>query len=200
VLDTLISISRCTPSLMVGIDADMCHWKPKRRARRARIPDGSRKAKRSRRQVANSSVGQTGLQDEVLCPVIGAVQVNNQWWADRGMFALETANGNFWASLHTSVLLRSRADIIFGQETKLHSDSAIASAENASRKAGWNPTLAKAHRVAVHFGSGGGAILARRGTGITPTSDGLIPKEAQFRLNLAWVDAILKGGIHCLKR
>ena len=45
-------------------------------------------------------------------------------------------------------------------------------------------------------GSGGGAILARKGTGISPGAAGLIPAEATHRLHVAWIDAIFKGGVH----
>ena len=105
-----------------------------------------------------------------------------------GMFALETSNGNSWRSLNSAVVQRSKADVLFGQETKLTSDEAVLVAERAARIAGWNPTFTKAHRVAMHFGSGGGAVLARGDTGITPIAAGIIPEAAAHRLNIAWVN------------
>jgi hypothetical protein len=191
VLDVLISVTRCTPALMEG---EAVHVRgTKGRARRARFPDGRRKPAKSRKKRASESVGKIDLQDTGICPLIGKVEVENQWWAKLGMFALETSNGNSWQSLNSAVVQRSKADVLFGQETKLTSDEAILVAERTARKAGWNPTLTKAHQAAVHFGSGGGAILARGGTGITPIGAGIIPEAAAHRLNIARVDAVVKG-------
>ncbi len=91
-----------------------------------------------------------------------------------------------------------QVDIVFGQETKAFSPSAIKSAEREARKLGWNPVLSKAHQASAHMGSGGGAILARSGMGITPGPEDLIPKSMAQRLHLAWIDAILKGGVNTL--
>ena len=48
------------------------------------------------------------------------------------------------------------------------------------------------------MGSGGGAILARAGTGVQAILSAAIPEDARHRLAITWVDGMLKGGIHML--
>ena len=52
-----------------------------------------------------------------------------------------------------------------------------------------------AHRNAINHGSGGNAILARAGTGITPVGEIIIRDDLQHRLKASWVGGICKGGI-----
>eukprot|EP00973_Karenia_brevis_P022898 3152259-Karenia_brevis.AAC.1 len=55
-----------------------------------------------------------------------------------------------------------------------------------------------AKRTAACQGSGGGAVLARKGTGIRPSTTGNAEEAAEHRVGLAWVDAVVRGGIHCM--
>ena len=195
-LDLLIASSRCTPSLMAGIEPVLlCR---QRQARRARGPDGKRKKQKSRKDIANAQIRAGVDIDNQPFAAHDKVQVDEPWWVSQGLFAVESANGNSWKSLNASVLTKSKADIIFGQETKIHDKDALATAERTARRAGWNPVLEAAHRTAANCGSGGGAILSRAGTGNTPIDDGLIPKGFTHRLHMSRVNAVIKGGLPCL--
>ena len=126
--------------------------------------------------------------EAVVHPATGTIGVNDRWWVKKGLWAIETCNGNSWTSLSTAVLARSDADIVFGQETKVFAQATITKAEREARKLGWNPVLSQAHQASQHMGSGGGAILARSGMGIAPAPQDVIPKAMAHRLHLISMD------------
>jgi hypothetical protein len=74
----------------------------------------------------------------------------------------------------------------------------IKSAQCQARSCGWNPTLTHAHPTSGSMGSGGNLVFARKGTGIKQHFNVGISEAASHRLHLAWVDAVLRGGLHCL--
>ena len=166
-------------------------------AKRARLPCGKRKLRVSRKKLANShpDTKEAGISEH---QATDNIVVEERWWVKKGFWAIETCNGNSWDSLSSAMLARSEADVVFGQETKTFSPAAMKKAEREARKLGWNPVLSKAHQASAHMGSGGGAILARAGMGIAPGPEDLIPESMAHRLQLAWIGAMLKGGIHTL--
>ena len=81
---------------------------------------------------------------------------------------------------------------------KLLTNATLLSAQRQARKIGWNPILTMAHHTAVHHGSGGNAILARTGIGITPVAENIIPRDLKHRLQASWIGGICKGGVYIL--
>ena len=87
------------------------------------------------------------------------------------------------------MLKRSKADFVLAQETKIYKRDAHAASQREARSCGWDPSLAWAHPTAAAMGSGGTAVLAKKGMGITDLEiaicDGI-----DNRFHLAWADAI----------
>ena len=54
-------------------------------------------------------------------PTFDNLADTNRWWANKGLRALETCNGNSWGSLKQAMLGRSAADVVLAQETKIFS-------------------------------------------------------------------------------
>ena len=129
---------------------------------------------------------------------LGTIVNSDRWWVPRGLWAIETSNANSWDSLKQAMLSRSSADIILAQETKLLTESAMLSAQRQARTLGWNPTLSMAHRTAQHHGSGGNAILIRKGIGIAPVGSTIIRDDLRHRIQASWIGGICKGGIYVL--
>ena len=114
------------------------------------------------------------------------------------MWAIDTANANCWASAEAAVVRRSAADILLLQETKRFSGQGVASATVEARTNGWNPVFTRAHCTGAAAGSGGGAVLTRRGSGIRPLEHVGVLADYAHRITLAWVDAVVRGGITCM--
>ena len=96
------------------------------------------------------------------------------------------------------MLMRSQADIVLAQETKVLTDTSAKTAQRGAKRLGWNPTLTLAHHTSTHQGSGGSAIVARAGVGITPLSLTGLQSDLHHRLQFSWVAGICKGGVHIL--
>ena len=156
----------------------------KRRARRALTPGGSRRKKKSRAQLAAAAD-----PSNKSCPVTACV--GESWWRARGLWALDTANANCWNSLVSHVLKRSKADFVLAQETKIYKRDAHAAAQREARRCGWNPSLGWAHPTAAAMGSGGTAVLSKKGMGIADL-DIAICDSIDNRFHLAWADGICK--------
>ena len=88
-----------------------------------------------------------------------------------GLWAIDTTNGNSWASLVSAMVSRSSADILMGQETKLFTVNGLRAAAGEARRNEWNPALTAAHPTSGTMGSGGNAVLARR-VGTCPVAHG----------------------------
>ena len=176
---------------------------PKRPCRRRLLPNGRRLFPRAKAGpasaslVANPDDSGTSMDAHGIDP-LGTIVNDKRWWVPKGLWAIETSNANSWESLKHAMLSRSMADVIIAQETKLLSEASLLSAQRQARKLGWNPTLSRAHRTAQYHGSGGNAILARKGIGIAPIADTVIRADLRHRLQASWVGGVCKGGIYII--
>ena len=162
----------------------------KRPARHARFPGGLRKRCKPREPASGSAVAD---MDAILT---GHAEFSSTEWRPLGLWALDTVNGNSWDTVTEKVLPRSSADVLFVQEAKAVGEHGVARVRRTGRKAGWNCDASPALRVADSFGSGGCVVAASRGVGITSQPDWAIRDGFQHRFKLAWVGAIIKGGMH----
>jgi len=137
-----------------------------------------------------------GQANEDICPEVGSIA--ERWWPQLGLWAVDSSNGNSWKSTCAAILKRSVADVLGTQETGVASVDKLAAASNEARAMGWNPTLSAAHPAGGNMNSGGGAILARKGTAIRAAGKSAIPEASAHRLALSWVGCILKGGLNFL--
>lgn len=194
VLDSLIKPKDCNPDLMskgsqpVG---DLITMKSKR-ARRSRHPNGKRKSRPSRRKVANAAAkAGTNHHD---CPDIGSL--GERWWVPLGWWAVDSGNINSWKSGCETAIKKSKADVSCVQEARLHSADKLATAANEARRLGWNPILFPALKAGGNMSSGGGAVLARKGTAVKRVGQAVVPQQEEHRIGCAWVDAVVKGGVY----
>jgi len=84
------------------------------------------------------------------------------------------------------------------QEAKRFTAAGDASAKRDAREQGWNAHLTLAHPTGGHAGSAGCAVLVRVGSGITPAASHTVREPMRHRIAVAWVDAVVRGGIHCV--
>ena len=70
--------------------------------------------KRDRRQVVNKQ----HTLSHATVPDIDDIEVEEAWWVQRGLWAIETCNANSWESGKSAVLAKSKADVVFLQETR----------------------------------------------------------------------------------
>ena len=195
VLDAAIPVPACTAALM-HIDGSLSSLAiSHKRATRARLADGRRKKRLTRRQRAAAAQLDDGKLDSI-CPETALL--GDCWWQEFGMWALDTGNANCWKSFKGSYAANSKADVVFGQESKILTSNGIISAENDARAEGWNPSITRAHPTAGDSGSGGCLVLAKKGTGIATVTTPAITEAVSHRLHLAWIDAVVRGGTHCL--
>ena len=196
ILDSAIPVSNCTAELM-HIDGSLCNLAiSQKRATRARLPDGKRKRKLTRRQKAAAAQLDDSKLDSICLDI---AMLGDCCWKAFGMSVLDTGNANCWSSFKDSYAANSKADMAFCQESKLFTTAnGVASAENDARRAGWNPSITKAHLTGGNSGSGGCFVFARKGTGITTVTSPAITEAVSHRIHLAWIDAVVRGGIHCL--
>ena len=189
VLADLVAHASSTPT---ALPWNTTHQAMPSRARRARLPDGRRKRiiSRKKRAILRSS------HPPAQCLPTGLVE--ERWWPKRGLWAIDTANGNSWNTLAPAMLSRSQADVLLAQETKIISHDKLRSAESEARRLGWNPVLSAAHRTAAAMGTGGGAVLTRKGSGITDLTNALIQEGMRHRICISWVDAVIRGGVYCV--
>ena len=76
-------------------------------------------------------------------------------------------------------------DFAMIQETKICKESMRKVAGSTARRLGWNHVFGTAHRTAGTMGTGGCAVLARSGTGISCTYNILIPEALAHRITIA---------------
>ena len=195
-LDELIKVAVCSKELMQCNAQDgSAHMPKSKRARRARKPDGRRRKQASRRQTANK-LWRKGEGNDPCCLEVGSIL--DKWWRELGMWAVETGNPNSWKSGCDSALKRSNSDVLAVQEVRISSLERLDAASNEARRLGWNPILSPALKAGGNMSSGGGAVLARKGTGVKQVCKNSIPEAMQHRLACTWVDCILKGGVNFL--
>ena len=162
------------------------------RARRAKLPDGRRRPLPSRRKRAildSQCEGSGGA-----CLPTGLIE--DRWWPSKGLWAIDTANGNSWQTLTPAVVSRSKADVLLAQETKIFHTDRLEAAKITAMQNGWNPVLSAAHRTAAAMGTGGGAVMVRKGSGIADLTNDLIREGMRHRICISWVDAVVRGGIY----
>ena len=124
--------------------------------------------------------------------------MNDGVWIHSGIRAIDTSNANSWETTCRCILARSFADVAMLQETKRFTQVGISAAKRDARVQGWNAHLSAAHPTSGHSGSGGCAVLVRAGSGITAAADTLVRDLYRHRIAVAWVDGIVKGGVHCV--
>ena len=78
-----------------------------------------------------------------------------RWWVNEGWWALDSTNANSWTSTKDKVLARSKADIIFAQETGIAGKEGVQTAKGQARKLGWNTNISDAHVTNAERKSGG---------------------------------------------
>ena len=122
--------------------------------------------------------------------------VEDSAWRDRGLWAMDICNANSWRTAQTAYLPRSRADILLVPETKIElSDGPQLPGTACTKKSGWVATASSARRLPTGLRSAGCAVAVRLGYGMRPQQD-LIDDAHADRLHLAWVAAIVRGGVH----
>ena len=160
------------------------------RARRDRNRDGARRKKRTRL---------ARLAALVIAPVFAATgQLADYGWKDAGLWAVDTASTNCLDTACNKVLPKTSPDIQLLQEARIRTPEDAAAATRRLRLAGWNAHVSLAKTTEAGRGSGGCAVAARRGTGITPISTDIIAPDLRHRLSAAHVSAIIPGGIHVI--
>ena len=195
-LDSLVKLEVCNQTLLHNPNGDKAASMPRgKRARRARQADGRRQKHASRKKIANKLCTQ-GISNEACCPEIGSI--HDKWWKPLGMWAVETGNPTSWNSGCDAALKRSNADVLALQEVRISSLERVDAASNEARKLGWNPVLSTALKAGGNMNSGGGAVLARKGTGVKRMCQDSIPVSMEHRLACTWADCIIKGGCHFL--
>ena len=85
----------------------------------------------------------------------------------KGLLSILTANPNYWATAVENVANVSEDDFALVQECKLYKESMRKVAGATARRLGWNHEFGTAHRSEGTMGSGGCAVLARKGIGIS---------------------------------
>ena len=168
----------------------------RRPTRHVRLANGTRRrgGRRDARRKHEASLGnRAGLVDPIDAP---HADLADDWWKDQGLWAFDTANTNSWATATQSVLARSAADVLFLQETRIIGAAGTKKATKDARALGWSCCPGEALRTAANRASGGNAIAAKKGTGITP-HDGIVADGFGHRIHVAHVSAVVRGGVHC---
>ena len=98
------------------------------------------------------------------------------------MWAIETGNPNSWKSGCDAALKKSNADVLVMQEVRISNRERLDAASNEARRLGWNPVLSPGLKAGGNMNSGGGAILARKGTGVKKMCQAFIPESMEHRL------------------
>ncbi len=179
--------------------ANPCHpdsaaWTRRRKARRPRFANGCRRRRRHRAPRQHALEVEGIVSEERVAP---NTALEDKWWKDKGIWAIDTSNAISWKSARSSVLPRSAADIVLVQETKRFVNEGDPTVlKRQGRSLGWNLHATSAKATAADKASGGVVVAARRGTGLSPHCT-LVKDGYQHRLHFAWVAGIVRGGLHC---
>ena len=118
--------------------------------------------------------------------------LGDSWWKKAGLWAVDTYNGNCWATTKNSIFPRSAADVACIQETKISGCQAEAIIATQASAIKWACVASPA------LGSSGGcAVSCRAGIGLSPHPDSLVADGFQHRIKFAHCSAVLRGGFHC---
>jgi hypothetical protein len=122
--------------------------------------------------------------------------LGSRWWKDHGLWAIDSSNPNSWTSARKNILMRSAADATLIQETKriIYPDDPTL-LKRQGRSIGWSISASSALTNESGYPSGGCAVTARRGFGLTP-HETLVPDDFAHRLHFAWIGAVIPGGVH----
>ena len=112
-----------------------------------------------------------------------------------GLWAIDTHNPNSFDACVSNTLLRSKADAVALQETRLKTDAEIVSAKARAKRSGWSAHLSQAKITAAGRGSGGCGVAVRKGAGIAPVDISEVDPRVRHRISAAWLDVVVKGGI-----
>ena len=82
------------------------------------------------------------------------------------------------------------------QETRVRGEK-TASARAAADKLRSKAVFPEAKRTTAGGVSGGCAVTAKKGIGISGDDSPLIPEDLDHRACHAWVNGVLRGGLHC---
>ena len=159
-------------------------------ARRARAASGARRKRTSRF---------AKLAALLTTPFIAATgQLADKDWKDLGLWALDTANANCLETAKEKVLSKSAADFQFLQETKVRTAEEAKAAQRQLRQTGWSAHFPLARTTEAGRGSGGCAVAAKKGTGISPVDPKLIAPDMRHRLAAYHVSGVIPGGLHLI--
>ena len=126
------------------------------------------------------------------------VDIDDKWHRQAGLWAFETCNANSWQSLTEHSLKRTAADVVFAQETRLFGSDEVAGAALGAKKHGWTASIGTASKSQAGRNSGGCAVLAAGGVGMSLGSNELVEDQFRHRIQHAWVGCAARGGIHCI--
>ena len=151
----------------------------------------------NRRQLAIKMLPDTSRGEKPLhIPLESTLE--DDWWKKHGLWAITTSNPKSWASAAANVTNKASDDVVLLQETKTFRESAMKVCGNTARRQGWNHCFGFAHRTSGTMGSGGCAVLAKRGTGISDRHNRTVSDLVSHRATVAWISAIAKGGFHLI--
>ena len=162
---------------------------PTSRADRKRDENGKRLRKRTRKKMANTATDTPFVCQE------GDID-QDRWWVQYGWWAIDSVNPNSWTTAKAKVLNLSSADAIGMQETKVEGEEKISDAKRHARDLGWNSTFTGAKSTPAQRASGGCAVCARKGTGVSDKGSVEIDDKVRHRVCHAWVNGVVKGGLH----
>ena len=169
-----------------------------RRARRQRNKDGTRKKKKTKTRREAAIANWIDSNSAPPCIIEQTATLHDRWWPSAGLWAFLTVNPNSWKTAVSEILPSAEDDVILMQESNTFKESAHKVAGSTARRLGWSHAIGYAHRTAGTMGSGGCAILARKGTGIHSPAKSGIPDFCSHRIHLAWVACVARGGMHCM--
>ena len=121
--------------------------------------------------------------DKIDLPLSSTLQ--DRWWPKMGRWSFVTANANCWVTASDNVANVAEDDFLMLQETKVFKESMRKVAGNTARRLGWSHVFGLAHRTAGTSGSGGCAVLARKGIGINGHHNSMIPESVAHRITVA---------------
>lgn len=122
----------------------------------------------------------------------------DRWHRKAGLWAFETCNASSWRSLIDHDVTRTAADVVFAQETRLADAAAIDAAAASARASGWAASIGPAHLTDKGRATGGCAVLASGGVGVSEGISKMVDGDLRNRLQHAWCGCALRGGVHCI--
>ena len=87
---------------------------------------------------------------------------------------------------------------MFTRATKIIGSERILDAKRHARKLGWNSNFSEALTTVADRGSGGCAVEARKGIGLSSTTNCAERNKLTHRFCHTWVSGVVKGGLHCI--